>query len=57
MTFTTRKLKVMMTLFWKKLTWNAPSALYSTKVQKLLIILRIYNCLKLPFNVTILEYL
>ena len=57
MTFTTTKLEIMMTLFWKKLTKNAPSALFSTKMQKFLIILRIYNCLKFPFNVTILEYL
>ena len=27
------------------------------KVETFLIILRIYNCLKLPFNVTLLEYL
>ena len=34
----------------------APSALFSTKVQKFLIILRIYNCSNLPFSVTVLYY-
>ena len=53
MTSTTKKLEIM-TLFWKKLTKNAPSALSSTKVQTFLIILRIYGFVKLPFNVTII---
>ena len=57
MTFKTTKLEIMMTLFWKKFTYDAPSAYFSTKVQTFLLILKIYNCLKLPFNVTIREYL
>ena len=31
MTFTTTKLEIVMTLFWKKLTKNAPSALFFYK--------------------------
>ena len=49
MIFTITKLEIIMTLFWKKLTKNAPSALFSTKVQKFVTILRTYNCLKLLF--------
>ena len=41
-------------LILEKVNLNAPSALFSTKVQKFLIILRIYNCWNLPFGVNIL---
>ena len=41
-------------LILEKVNLNAPSALFSTKVQKFLIILRIYNCSNLPFSVNIL---
>ena len=43
-------------LILEKVNLECLSALFSTKVQKFLIILRIYNCLRLLFNVTILEY-
>ena len=41
-------------LILEKVNLNAPSALFSTKVQKFLIILRIYNCSNLPSSVNIL---
>ena len=53
MTFTTTKLEIMMTLFWKNLECTKHAYFYK---ETFLIILKIYNCLKLPFNVTILQY-
>ena len=40
----------------ERVNLECTSALFSTKVQRFLIILRIYNCSNLLFNVTILYY-